>query len=283
MFGPGARQRATMFPWSKYFDTGDIVNLLSGPDPKNENADEFVDSIYRLGLLPAVKDPWRQIEPYAFLWEGYQVLPPNALNALYHHHVIPRREYQIDFDQMWMTPERIYYQENARTRKSFDLPNGFAWNAPYEIARFFTPQERIGVVRTMETMLTFNDDAIRWPKGDGTFHNRYGVYTTWYLRIESQDPSNPLDPHFYRGPLFPPDELPGTAWNELPEWYEMRFLWGDYCPVYFITPPNSLLSLWIKFEIDSCDLAVQNIAGRFTGYTQAQSNMRAFRNVTTGW
>jgi hypothetical protein len=283
LVGPSSKSRASLWSWAEVWEAQDIDFITSGPDPKNESAKKFVEKLYHKGLVKRLANPWDMIDPYKFMWEGKEVLNPRAINALLGHFPTPHRDFEIDFDQMWQTPERIYYQENAKSRTSIDLPLGFETNAPYEIARFFTPEQRIGVVRTMETSLTFYDDALRWPKGDGLWMTRYNVACTWYLRIEPYDPTHPLDPYNYRGPIVLPVQIPGVAWRDLPQWVEMRFLWGDYCPVYFIVPPASLLSLWISFEVGSAMTDVREIAGRFTGYTQAQANDRARRNVTTGW
>jgi len=257
----------------------DLDLLCSKTPMKDESADHFLRAAYRDGMLIPYADPFAQVDPFEMTLEGREVPDPRAFQTLERMHITKRNEYQIDLDMISDTPEAIEYVENAHT----GLVANFNY-LPYELARFVVPENRVGIVRTLETDLSWDDPNIQWPRGDALFHERQDVDVRWYLKVESFDTKNPVDPYTYRGPLVPPEvEIPGTPFGPLPSWREMRFLWGSYCPVFFILPPNTLLSLWIVFHDGSCNAPLRSASGRFTGMLQAQSSMRAYRNVTTGW
>ena len=279
--GPTRQNRAITYAWSEYWDAQQFDKLTGGPATKDESAADFLSSLFRDGLFTPITDPYRGIDPDRIIWEGRELPNPRIYRTLENMRPTPRREFEVDFDAMYKTPEVLVYQENAHTVMNSG-PGGFLY-LPYEIARFITPEERIGVVRTMETDLTWEDPLIRWPRGDAVFQTRYGILAHWYLRLESYDPNDPPNPYAYRNPAMPPELLPGTPYGPLPQWDEMRFLWGGYNPVYFIIPPNSILSLWMGFYTKSYNLPLRSISGRFTGFTQAAANCRAYQNVTMSW
>ncbi len=279
---PSNQNRAITNAWAQNWGESDFDALTGGPRTKDESASDFLSSLFRDGVFSPIKDPLIPYDPNRINWEGREIPNPRIIQALEGKKLLPRAQFQIDLDQMYLTPEVLRYQENAHNVMSPGLPDGFLY-LPYELARFITPQESIGVVRTVETDIEWEDPLIRWPRGDAMFHTREGVLCHWYLRLESYDPSNPPNPYAYRDPVFPPNELPGVPFPPLPEWDEMRFLWGGYNPVYFILPPASILSLWIGFYSKSCNTPLRSVTGRLTGFTQAQSNMRAYQNVTMSW
>jgi len=277
---------ATSISWVEIWDEADFDVLTGGEPQKNETAASFMDSLYQDGILFHISDPFEDIDPWIFEWEGNQVIDPRVKQYLDSMAITPRAKFEIDWDNLAKTPELIQYQEN-----------GYSWSAPagpppgfqrqaYELAKFVVPSSQIGIVRSIETGLTLVDstggDERRWPRGDALWHTRFGVFVRWHLRIEQYDHTKPFNPNNYRGPITWSD-IPGTPYVPLPKWEEMRFMYGESHPVFFVIPENCYLSLWIEFRNSSYIPEVRNVSGRFQGMTQVQGSDRAFRNLTTGW
>jgi hypothetical protein len=260
------------------WDGDDLDALLSREPMKSKSAHEFMLEMIADGAISPPNDPFAHSDPFAMIVEAGDVPDPRVERTLSEMHITKRREFEIDLDMLSMTPEVLQYVDNGR---SFLLPNADA--LPYELARFYVPDNRIGIIKTIETDMAWDDPNIQWPRGDSLFMTREDVDVTWHLRLESLDPKSPVDPYSYRELIPPQFDLPGVPYPSLPHWDDMRFLWGTYCPVFMVIPPNTLMSLWIWFSATSCNLPLRNIGGRFTGCLQAQSSMRTYRNVTMGW
>jgi hypothetical protein len=263
----------------KIWGPQDLLEITSDIPMKNESSDHFLKTLIDAGALSKPRNPFAQVDPYEMVIEGQEIPDPRVPQCLLGMKPTPRREYEVDLDQLCKTPEVIRYVENCNT----EVVGNFQY-LPYELARFVVPENQIGIVKTIETDMTWEDPTTTWPRGDCIYHERFDVNVKWYLKVESFDVGNPVDPYSYRGPLIPPEvQIPGTPFGPLPVWREMRFMWGHYNPVFFVLPPNTLLSLWIEFQVGSCNIPLRSVSGRFTGMLQAQDNMKAFRNVTTGW
>jgi hypothetical protein len=258
----------------------DLEVLTDGVALKDESSDSFLWDLYEQGALEPPIDPFLPVDPYQLILEGQETVDPRAVKALAGMEITPRRDPVVDFDMLAMTAEVMQYVDNAKT---WEVAN-FNY-LPYELARFVVPNNQVGIVRTIETDLTFDDVTLDFPeRGDCIYWERLEAYFVWMLRVEHLDPKAPPNPYGYRGPLIPPDvQIPGTPYGNLPQWREMRFQWGKFNPVYIIIPENTLLSLWIVFENGSCNVPLRSVSGRFTGFRQSQASWKAYHNLTTAW
>lgn len=261
------------------FDSAFFHHLARFVDVRNVEPNELIAMATKDGLLKPMRNLLEPaVNPFLMHFEGPTVPNPIGVKILEQMPHTKRAPFQIDWEQLERTPELIKYQETGHTWTPPAGPDGYAYLA-YEIGRFITPRNAVGIVRTLGTALTLEDPAERWPKNDPMWLQRFDVDIKWYLRIENIDPANPPDPLAFRGPY----NLPGQPYPPLPQWVEMRFPYDQHNPVFLVVPEKTLLSLWCEFQNNSCDAILRNLSGVMRGFTQPQGSARTYENLTLAW
>lgn len=198
-----------------------------------------------------------------------------------------RPRIDIDWEQLNETPEAVKFQ---LTEKQWGC-NGS--QRAYEIGRFITSKTEVGIIKSIQTELTFADNNLRWPRGDSTWFEREfdpgppqvgEVFAAWALKIEKL-PGEGLDPNNFRiqvvvTPANWFHEIPGTVHPEMTPWNRMLFPWGNDNYTRFRCPSGSLVSLWCYLFQDGGEGGLDRIGGMMKGHTQIMESDRTYENMT---
>lgn len=149
----------------------------------------------------------------------------------------------------------------------------------YEVARFYVPWGRIGIVRQCWQWLQIADATIPPLAGpyDAIYHARGAggpASIVWKLRLSSGELLGP------KLTLTTGLIETGYGFPELPRFSQIRFPWGSNAPVFWMVPEDTTLSLFC--DIVSGKDEVQSIGGRLAGYTQPISSYSQ-HNTRHGW
>lgn len=201
----------------------------------------------------------------------------------------PRLKPGIDWEQLNETPEALRFQLTWHDRDCV------APDWAFEIGRFITKQNEVGLIKSIQTGIAFNDNDLRWPRGDSLWHtrdlslNNGFAFVKWALMIESvvDGQSDPKDMRYIDMTAITTnwvDNLPGSVHPEMMPWDSMLFLWGQDHAVHWRCPPGSLVSLWMIWNYDgSHDAGIRIASGMMKGYTQIQSSDRTYENMTRAY
>ena len=245
------------------------------------------DAVYLLDIAEFI-DPFMEItgdEPAdLFSIELSPFISPDEIAVANLLSSEDRTRPRIDWNQLEETPEAIRFQ---MTEKWWPCAGN---NTAYELARFITPKNSIGLIKSIQTELTFDDNSLRWPRGDSLWHTRdFGgdvgeAFCTWVIKIEGLTNIEPNPKAFRTLAITTPsqwiNEVPGTVHPEIDPWDRMIFLWGDDNEVHLRCPANSLVSLWMYRHEDATADGVRGYGGLMKGMTQVQDSDRAYENVT---
>ena len=242
------------------------------------------DDILRIavaeGVLPEMGNPYApRVNPFELRSQCLKMPNPLGIAIGQQMPFLKRLEYGIDWDQLNKTPEVLNYIHNSNTWENTESPDtGF-----YELARFPVPKNFVGIIRTIQTGLSLDDDTLRWPRGDNLWHRRYDIHCIWHLRIEQYNPLG-VDPNTYRGNVATRlTSMPGIEFAPLSSWDTMQFLWGNDHKVFIPVPENSLVSLWIEFTSSNSMANLKWWSGLFKGTFQPQGSNRTYENMTKAW
>ena len=236
-------------------------------------------------------DPFLEISgddpvfPFSFLSTPY--MSPASIAVAKALGSIPRPGMVIDWEQIDNTPEALRFQF---TEKQW-VCSGY--NTAYELGRFITRKNEVGLIKSLQTELTFIDNALRWPRGDSMWHTRTlgvdrgEVNVTWVIKVEGL-PNNDIDPTAFRlfTGLSPTDwmnEIPGVIHPDMKPWQRMLFLWGSDHDVHIRCPQNSLVSLWMFRHEDLTPDDVFVYGGLMKGFTQITESDRTYENFTRSY
>lgn len=197
-----------------------------------------------------------------------------------------RKNPEIDWLEMDKTPEAVKFQISHRREGSCFGP-GVAW----ELARIITPCDHISIIKSIQTELTFEDNTLRWPRGDSGWHIRTlgpgigEVDVSWCIKLESLSAANIENPYQFRAQgiiSFPNwlSEIPGIIHPEIAPWNEMLFLWGIDHYVRLRCPANSIVSLWVFQRAPVLGGGVLSVAGMLKAQTQTINSESTFSNIT---
>lgn len=232
-------------------------------------------------------DPFQDVfsdEPlFTFELEMLPAAGPDLIAAAALLNTCDRPSIEIDWEQLNATPERLKFQ---LTHKQWGC-NGE--QRAYEIGRFITEKNEIGLIKSIQTEVTFLDNTLRWPRGDASWFERTlgvgigDIFLAWCLKIETL-PIDGIDRNDFRVQTITVaaqwfNEIPGTVHPEIEPWREMLFLWGDDHEVRFMCPPDSLVSLWVYHFPSGNPTGVWNFGGMMKGYTQIMDSSRTYENV----
>lgn len=221
---------------------------------------------------------------FDFSFELLPAISPGLIGATALLRTVDRPEIAIDWEQLNATPERLKFQI---TQKAWVCDvHQHAW----EIGRFITQKNEVGIIKSIQTEVSFNDNDLRWPLGDSGWFNRAlsadngQAQISWCLKIETL-PMGILENGFRNVGIITPAEwfreIPGVVHPEIEPWYRMLFLWGYDHDVHFICPPNSLVSLWVyQFPIGLVISGIRQLGGMMKGYTQIMESARTYENLT---
>lgn len=269
---------------------GTASDLLSILNIGNENRDDPVDLCFQLSILPFI-DPFMAITgdmPLTeFPYEWFETLSPAQYDVCKTLRCEPRPRIGIDWEQLNETPEAIKFQ---LSNQHWDC---IAPQTAFELARFITNQNEAGIIKSIQTGLTFEPNDQRWPRGDSQWHERNLAVDVgeapcrWAIMIENMVDGQ-IDPNAFRiipiaaGSWFT-SQLPGVVHPEIQPWDQMLFLWGiDHC-IRLRCPPGSLVSLWCYRRADATDDGVRSLFGMLKGYTQIMSSDRTYENFTRAY
>jgi len=268
----------------------DINSLFNSISETEGNAYDLFNFAVKNGFLEPVKDPFAlPSDPFVVNTLLFNAPDPRAVELLNLMAAKPGLQFFVDWDQLERTPELLTYQDSEHT-EWFNV-SGDPSNDAYELAKFSTGKNRVGIIRSIQTALNYIDNNLRTPRGDPFWHLRSfgagvgGCNCKWFLRIERLDP-NGVDLQNFRsvGTSSGVDEnLPGQAFEVLPEWLTMRFLWGADHKVFLPCPQNSLVSLWVNFPYHAQPWSLRDTAGLIKGFTQPEGSPRTYENLTKSW
>lgn len=270
------------------FDRWDIADAVMALDLA-----DFVDPFLDLtGEMPAAELIW-EITPALSLAEDL------TIDLLSLPSPPPRME--IDWDQLHATPEAVRSQI---THNYVDCGLGASLVA-FELARFITPPGSVGLITSCQTELTFEDNDVRWPRGDSAWHTRTlgtdigGVNCWWALMVEpihlvSASASlnaiwqlgSPASSIFRIATITPTSHwlksIPGKPHPEMSPWNKMLFLFGNDHAVQWHCPENTMVSLWLYRQNETVD-GLLACGGMLKGLTQIQKSPRTYENFTRMW
>jgi len=198
-----------------------------------------------------------------------------------------RTEPKIDWMDMEKTPEAVKFQISHRREGGCFNPT-----VAYELARIITPADHFSIIKSIQTELTFEDNTLRWPRGDSGWHTRtFGagvgeMEVEWAIKMESLRATDTETPYQFRSQaIFVANnwlsETPGIIHPEISPWEDMIFLWGDDHYVRLKCPANTLVSLWIYYRGPlPAGGGALSCAGMLKAQTQIASSARAFSNIT---
>jgi hypothetical protein len=163
-------------------------------------------------------------------------------------------------------------------------------NVAYELARFITRKNEVGWIKSIQTELTFENNDLRWPRGDSIWFRRNlgvdegEVDVTWVIKVEGL-PIEDINPKAFRvlSGLSPTDwinEIPGDVHPEMDAWSEMLFLFGIDHMVHLRCPQSTLVSLWMFRHEDVTADGVLGFSGMVKGFTQVMESDRTYENMT---
>lgn len=279
-------------------DIDALTELAESVKPAPYSMEYAYEYAVKSGILPPMPNPFApQKDPFVFEVQTFSVGDPRGVNMAKQMKSSPRKQFSVDWDQLERTPELMRFQDSAHTWHFSSACPGLQ---NHELAKFIVQKNEVGFVCNIQTGLNMMDDVFNqaaplgwdWPNGDPFYYTRQVLYSTagpgypapvcmWHLRIERLDPLG-MDPKTWR--TFPPDFLPGSPFEMLPQWDEMRFIYGQDHFVHFVVPENSLLSLWFQRLGDPLvDTPVRDISGILQGFTQAQGSPRTYENLTRSY
>jgi hypothetical protein len=262
-------------------DIRKMFDSLVKPDPDRWSV--YFKAV-KVGWLKPFTNPYFVKNPSVIsipMLPSYNPMHPKLLRTM---EKIDPSAFQVDWDQLERTPEILDYQEDFKeywfTPGCEPSPDEYI-----ELAQFIVTDNRVGIVRDIQTGLTWweTTNAKSFFRGDPNTNRNSNLFTDsgplaeWHLRIEpfrNDTKNNRIE-----------SELPGQAFTKLPTWRMMRFLWGVNHAVYWIIPANSILSLWCrKYEITvGQPQDWRQMAGLLAGATQPERSLQTFRNVTRAW
>lgn len=266
---------------------GDGSEMLSMLNITSRVYADPVDVCLEFDIVPFI-DPFLEITGddsiSVFNWKIQNTLSPAKYEICRTLKTDKRPEIGIDWEQLNATPEAIRFQLSN---------NWIDCSAPqtaFELARFVTRQNEVGLIKTIETGITFDPNDQRWPRGDSLWHTRAldvdvgEAPCRWCVKIESITEGE-IDPYQFRalGITVPANwlgEIPGMIHPELAPWDQMLFLWGADNAVRLRCPPGSLVSLWVYREPDATADGIRTLTGMFKGVTQIMDSPRTYENIT---
>jgi hypothetical protein len=242
--------------------------------------------------IQSVSDPFLQLTGDCRGFEPY--IPVRRVPApwlIYQSKLMTQSDFLkplIDWNQVEHTAEALKPQINY---KSFSC---FGDDMLYEIAKFITPPGHAGIIKSVQTSLTFQDNSLEWHRGDPRWMTRIlganvgEVIVNWALTIESLNPTNCNAANHRIIPVTAPGtwtmDLPGVMHEDMPfPWREMLFLWGHDHAVHWRCPSNSVVSLWCMKFLNNGDDGVRDMAGMLKGYIQITNSERTYENFSRGW
>lgn len=277
---------------SRWFLTGDVFSL-------NEYMNEVVPQgqlpLFTLnilaGITPAI-DPFLEVtgDDYfnEFVWETFPAASPSMLAIATVLTEEPRPQIAIDWEQLEATPEAVRFQMSHYALECFDA--GIAM----ELARFITNRNETGLIKSIQTEITFESPDYRWPRGESVYFKRELDTTPgsevgdcriqWCIKMESLGSTDPDPTAFRINTLLTPanwiSELPGMVHPEIAPWEEMLFLWGRDHYIRLRCPANSLVSLWVYCFPQATQTGLWTASGMLKGQTQVQESERTYCNMT---
>jgi hypothetical protein len=224
---------------------------------------------------------------YVYSVEMSPFISPSELAVAIALQLFDRVKMQIDWDQLNATPEALKFQITHKWHPCWGT------QSIAEIGRFITKKNEVGIIKSLQTELTFEDNDTRWPRGDSAWFKRNlgvdvgEVSAKWALTIESL-PTEDVDPNDFRvlavtDPAQWLNRIPGTVHPEIEPWEEMLFLFGSDHEVHFRCPPSSIVSLWIYLDgpvLPVVDTGIFGYSGMMKGFTQVMGSDRTYENIT---
>jgi len=183
----------------------------------------------------------------------------------------------------WSDPARSTHAQVYRDdgfARNF-LPAGATDGTVYEIARFQTNKDQVGIVKYIGTWVEIDD-------GQGSpvtldFSNPFtmqdnGVEARFLLRLEQGDrPYIGNNPYDVAWPI-----ARGYGYPEMPQWNDYRFYWGRYANhTWILVPRHHFLRMYI--HVISGGNLLRRALGRLQGYNQAATILESSYNVAHGW
>lgn len=241
------------------------------------------------GIIDPI-DPFLDVsanEPaFPFSFELLPGMSPGLIGASALLKTVDRPKIPIDWEQLNATPERLKFQ---LSQKSWPC---YGWERAYEIGRFVTEKNEVGLIKSIQTELNFNNNDLRWPIGDSLWYSRTlatapdegGQPVAWCLKLETL-PIGGLEPDYRIAHVTTPAEwfreIPGVVHPEIEPWQRMLFLWGCDHDVHFLCPPNTAVSLWVYlFSTGVTETGIRTLGGMLKGYTQIMESPRTYENLT---
>lgn len=244
------------------------------------------------GIVPAI-DPFLEVtgdEPFdTFNWDTFPAASPAMLAIATILQEEPRPRIAIDWEQLDATPEAVKYQQSFHTFDCFDA--GIA----IELARFITNENELGLIKSIQTEITFAGNDYRWPRGESVYFARELDTTPgsevgdcrieWCIKVESIAGIAPDPTEFrFNSLIATPAEwisyLPGMVHPEIGPWDRMLYLWGCDHYVRLRCPSNSLVSLWVYCYPQATATGLWVAGGMLKGQTQVQESERTYCNIT---
>jgi hypothetical protein len=279
--------RGLTHQWSLGADINEFREFIHSA--QTENRLDLVVLNVLAGISEPI-DPFMRVtgdEPlFASAFEMYTAASPDLLLVGALLKTSQRRTPQIDWLEMDKTPEAVKFQISHRREGSCFGP-GAAW----ELARIITPCDHISIIKSIQTELTFEDNTLRWPRGDSGWHTRTlgvgigEVDISWCIKLESLSAANIENPYQFRqqGILVLANwlnEIPGIIHPEIAPWNEMLFLWGTDHYVRLRCPSNSIVSLWVFQRAPALGGGVLSAAGMLKAQTQIVNSDRTWANIS---
>lgn len=222
---------------------------------------------------------------YAYSVEMTPFASPYEIAVAISLQLFDRPKMAIDWDSLDATPEALKFQITHNYRPCLGP------EVIYELGRFITRKNEVGIIKSIQTELTFENDDLRWPRGDSAWHQRTlganegGVNCIWLLTIESL-PTTDVDPNAFRNlvvttPAEWLQRIPGVVHPEIQPWDKMLFLFGYDHGVHFRCPPSSVVSLWVYLQgPEPPTSGIQGFSGLLKGFTQVTGSDRTYENMT---
>jgi hypothetical protein len=179
-----------------------------------------------------------------------------------------------------------FFHTRAPTDPVFDVNNA------YEIARFVSKGQSVGVVNLLWTYAEVMDDpqtqTLKEPRwwDPFTVQRNLGLVNSlyWFVRLYQSTSIQPYIPAPYVGPY---REAPGYGIAELADWQDYRFMWGsNNTQNFLLVPSDHALRLYVRFLPGNpipLNPRLTRLGGRLLGYTQPSRVKSAGYNVTHGF